>query len=308
MQSKLHSIQAQRRSGQEAGAAISIFILLVCVSLAFIAWWFARGSRPIPPASNGAVLEHRLSPATQSTLERLQAPLEIHFYALLDPNTVSKAVQDFASRVKEILAEYDRAGGDRLTVIVQDSPSNASAAAAASADGIKPFNLSVGDACYLGIAVLQGNRRETIPQLSPEWESALEADITRTITRVSSPQPAVTAPSESRIEPAVLARLQRAIPDLKSVTLDEGRRIIREDALAEFKAVAQQMQDQVAKAERHLASISGSAPAADQQAAMQELQQLKAAQAQSLKAISDRSQLEIEAFEMLKRSQDNAPR
>ena len=56
---------------------------------------------------------------------------------------------------------------------------------AALADGIKGFNLEKGEGCYLGIALSSKGKKEVLPQLSPEWEPALESDVSRAILRLS---------------------------------------------------------------------------------------------------------------------------
>ena len=62
--------------------------------------------------------------------------------------------------------------------------SQADDSARAFADGLKSFNLDKGNACFLGIVVASGTQKELLPQLSPDWEQAVEPDLTRAIARL----------------------------------------------------------------------------------------------------------------------------
>ncbi|HMP85015.1 MAG TPA: hypothetical protein PKA41_20180, partial [Verrucomicrobiota bacterium] len=173
---------------------------------------------------------------------------------------------------------------------------------AASADGISPFNLEKGDPCYLGIAVIGEGRKESIPRLSPDWADALEFDLTRIIARVSSPQPAPPAAASSTpVDPATRGEVQKLIPDAASVSLDDGRRIIREAAAKEFMDTATEMQAKVKAAEERFTQLSqNNAPESELKAALDQVRQAQAEQVEKLNGIAARAQERISAFEQLK--------
>src|SRR5207302_1720231 len=59
---------------------------------------------------------------------------------------------------------------------------------AAQLDGIEPQQLMTGESFYLGVAVSQLERKQTLPNLSPQRERLLEYDLVRAIARVGSPE------------------------------------------------------------------------------------------------------------------------
>ncbi|HLP76392.1 MAG TPA: Gldg family protein [Candidatus Paceibacterota bacterium] len=242
-----------------------------------------------------------LSGGTLKTLQNLASPVEIRFYSLLDPKSVSDSVREFSDRVDQLLKAYEQEGAGKISVARHTSIEDANASTAAVADGIRPFNIDKGDTCFLGIAVVQDDRKESLPQLSPEWETALEADLTRAIARVST-KPASTAQAASaaqKIDPAVIQQVKRIVPDYQTMSLDEAKRILQEADLKEFKAAVDQIQAETRDAERRLGNQG------DPQAIVKELQELHAAQTEKLKAIAARATAREEALTRLK--QDETP-
>ena len=182
-----------------------------------------------------------------------------------------------------------------------NSMSDASANAA-FADGIRPFNMDKGDGCYLGISISDNGQKELLPRLNPDWERALESDLTRAIVRVSSTKPATKSDVAILSPPdkAVVDEVKREIPDLGSVSLERGTQILREAALREFGDVAKQMEAQVKEAQQRLADAQSSKSEAAQEAAMKNLQQIQAEQAAKIKQIAARLQDQIAALQALK--------
>ena len=166
--------QTVRPSGRRTLILAPVFVLLG-VALAGI--WFKYG--------NAAVPRHELSSNTLDLLHHLNSPVEIRFYSVLPPGSAPEPLQDFSGRVDHLLSEFQDANDSKIHVIRNVSTSVADADAAA-ADGIHPFNLDKGDACFLGITVASGGRKESLPQLQPEWEPALEFDLARAILQVTA--------------------------------------------------------------------------------------------------------------------------
>jgi hypothetical protein len=257
-----------------------------------------------PTGRNGAessVAAGNLSDSTKAVLQRLDSRVEIRYYSLLDPENASNSLPVFASRIDQLLKNFAREAGGKIQVTRYASPSDA-ATDAAAADGIQPFNLEKGDARFLGIAVAQNDRKESLPQLSPEWEQAVEFDLSRAIARVTAPRPA-TSPFAATAQRASSAKeeVKRIVPNVDSLPLEEGRRVLQEKALNDFRAVANQMEIQVKEAQQKLAQAQGSKSEAEQQAALKRLQDLQAEQAEKLKTIAIELQDQIAALERLKR-------
>ena len=178
--------RAPGTSAQGGTRTIVLLLALCLLGLAGSAFWLYNASkRSAAPAEGqtGSTPASPLSDTTRAVLGRLNSPLEIRFYALLDPVTVPDSVTAFAGRVGQLLSAYQQEAGGRIKVTSFNSPSTPNANAAL-ADGIAIFNLDKGDACYLGVALLLNGRKETLPHLSPEWEQALEPDLTRAIVRL----------------------------------------------------------------------------------------------------------------------------
>lgn len=293
---------------REQGRAPIILLLLACflAGLGVSAFWFhfsaSPGNRAATAVDTGQDTV-ALSDATRAVLQRLDTPVELRFYSLLDPASVPASLQTFAGRVDRLLAAYRQQGNGKIQVARFLAPASASSTAnAAAADGIKPFNMDKGDACFLGIAVVCGTHKDRLGELSPDWEQALEPDLTRAILRVANASaaanPALAAASKT--DPAVIESVKRTLPNYASISLQEGTRTLREAALKEFTETAQQLQAQVKEAEQRLSQAQRGGSDAEQQAAMKQLQQVQAEQSDKLKEIAARSQAQVDALQQLK--------
>ena len=269
------------------------FLLGVCVS-AFLFSRMPNSAGDSRKQGHGA-----LSDATRAVLSRLDSPVEIRFYSLLDPASVPVSLNAFADRVDALLSAYQQEGKGRIEVTRYHS-SSAGAVDRAASDDLKPFNLEKGTACYLGIAVAQGARRELISQLSPEWEPALEFDLTRAIVRLTAPPPAPPVSEETaKIQAAAAEQVARAIPNLATVSLEEGTALLRQSAMDDLKAAASASESRLQEAQQRVLDAQNKS-AAEQQAALKHLQQVQADQTGKIKEIAARLQNQIEALRRLK--------
>jgi hypothetical protein len=297
-----------RRTGELAAAKILPLLVIVLFLGGGIAMvWFYGGSKQRQPGANpgspGASAA-ALSDATRATLQRLSAPVEIRFYDILDPATVPQPMQAFAGRVDQLLAAYQQAADGKIK-LTRFGAQAGSSANAAVADGMRPFNQEKGDACYLGIALVLNGHKETLPRLAPEWEQAVEPDVTRAIARLleTAGGPGGRGPI-SLVNTAAIQQVKTLIPDPAAVSVPQGKEILQSAALTDYKAAAAEMQKQVEEAEQHLkeASISGSA--ADKEAASKNLQKVQAEQTEKLQQIANRLKAQIDTFQQLR----NAPK
>lgn len=292
---------------QEQTRVRALLLAVVCflLGLGLGAFWLDRSTGRSAVTVNGGADGQQLSALSESTravLQRLDSPIEIRFYTLLDPASVPDSLQAFAGRVDQLLSECRREANGKIKVTRYDSQSDSSANAA-SADGLQPFNLDKGDACYLGIAVVHKGQKESLPQLSPEWEQALPSDLSRAIVRlIHASSPTRPAAATSQIDPAATEEVKRTIPNLASVSVEDGTRILREAALKDFKAAANEMEIQVKEAQQRLNQARDGGSDAEQQAAMKHLRQVQADQAKKLQQIAASSQAQIEALQQLKRA------
>ncbi|MGD1083402.1 MAG: Gldg family protein [Verrucomicrobiota bacterium] len=264
--------------------------------VALSALWFLRAPShtSADPANSGPP---PLSDATKAVLQRLGAPVEIRFYSLLDPASVGDSGREFSGRVDQLLSQYEQEGAGKIKVARVNLNSSA-AANAAVADGIKPFNMDKGDACYLGIAVVRGGQKATLASLAPEWEAALESDLSRAIAGVDATGP--HAQPARKPDVATLEAVKHTIPNLDTVTVEEGSRQLKTAALAKYKKTAQETQTRVEQAQERLLQAQNSGSASDQQAALKDLQQAKKEQTDKLKEIALASKAQQEALQQLK--------
>jgi len=282
-----------RWSGEQGGTRTALLVL------AFFLLGFGLSAlllrRPSPPAAS----EHprvELSQASCAVLARLDEPVQARFYSLLDPNSDS-GLRKLSDHVDNVLAAFAQAAPDKVTVVSQTNADRN----VALADGIKGFDLDKGEGCYLGIAFSCAGKKEVLARLSPEWEPALEADISRAIERVGvsdarSKVPA-TAPVEDR---DTIAQIQKEIPNLESLSLEDAIRVARENSVKEFTFTTTKMNELVQEATEELVKAQKQGTTAEQQEALKKLQAIQAAETEKLKEIAASSQLRIEAVKKLK--------
>jgi len=303
--------QSNNRAGARIVLLVSVAFILGLASGGYFYYRHTKAAEvPISEPTVGTVL----SDSTQAILQRLDAPVDIKFYSPSDAAALPETLGAFTARVKLLLTEYERAGAGNIRLRNSDPALEPSAKTAAGADGILPFTGQNGEICYLGITISRGARKETIPQVSPDWEAALESDLSRAIARVSASVavPAVPATQVSTIpspvDPAISEELLRTIPDLDSRSFDDAAKILRASALAEFTAAVRVMQTKVQEAERELAAAQGNKSEADQHAAMKQLQQVQAAESKKLSEITAQLQARITALERLKGVNRSTPK
>ncbi len=129
------------------------------------------------------------------------------------------------------------------------------------------------------------------PQFDTETSDAGQRRAPAARTAVSNPAP---------IDPAAVAAVKQAIPDFANVSLADGEQILRAAAMKEFGAAAQAADGQVKAAQQQFADAGNGQSAAEQQAAMKQLQQSQTAAADKLKEISAKLSAQIAAWESLK--------
>jgi hypothetical protein len=287
----------QRRDGAATRLrGLVLGLAFFAAGMALSAWWFSRA-----PSQGSAAPESAgppaLSDATKAVLQRLRSPVEIRFYSLLDPASVGESGRDFSGRVDQLLAQYEQESGGKIKIARVNSISG-SAAKAAEADGIKAFNIDKGDACFLGLAVVRGSLKQSLSSLAPEWEPALESDLSRAIASVDASDP--RSQPAPKADVSSLAAVKRNIPNLDSVSVEEGSRLLRMAALAQFQKTGQEMQAKVKQAEERFLQAQNNQSKAEQEAALKDLRQVQQEQTKKLEEIALESKAQLEALRQLK--------
>jgi ABC-type uncharacterized transport system involved in gliding motility auxiliary subunit len=102
--------------------------------------------------------------------------------------SVPVPLRGFAQRVEDTVREFKAAAGDKVIFEKYNPKPDSEDEDAAQLDGIEPQQLASGESFYLGVAVTQLDRKQTIPGITPQRERLLEYDLVRAISRVGSPE------------------------------------------------------------------------------------------------------------------------
>jgi ABC-type uncharacterized transport system involved in gliding motility auxiliary subunit len=130
---------------------------------------------------------YTLSPGTRNILRGLQAPVKVKLY-ISQGESVPVQLRGFAQRVEDTVREFKQAAGSNLLVERYNPKPDSEEEDAAQLDGIEPQQLFTGEQFYLGIAVTQLDRKQSIPAVSPQRERLLEYDLIRAVARVGNPE------------------------------------------------------------------------------------------------------------------------
>jgi hypothetical protein len=238
-----------------------------------------------------AAAKDALSDATKNQLGHLAVPVTIRYYSLLPA---------FAGRVADLLAAMQTASGDQLQVIRIDTPADTNAAAA-SADGLQPFNLDKGEACFLGVTVASGKNQEALARLQPEWEPALQFDLARAIERVTAVPPVPKpAPEIAKPSPEIVSSIHQLVPDVNATSLADADRIFHADFLKQCVAASQKFQEEINTATEQVTRAQSNGSVADEETARKQLQELQLTQGEKLKALAARLQIQLAVFQQMK--------
>jgi hypothetical protein len=272
--------------------SLALFVLVFAAGIGLAGIWFHNHH----PRS----ATNPLSDSTRTVLGQLTAPVTLHYYALLPAGSADAALPAFAGRVTQLLAAMQTASGGKLVLSRVETPAENNAAAA-SADGIQPFNLDKGDACYLGIAIASGKNSETFARLTPEWEPALEFDLARAIERVAAATaPAKPAPAVAKPSPEIIATINRLIPDVSAVSVEQADQIFHAEFLKRFNEVAAEEETQFQAAQQKVVDAQNNGSPAEVDAARNNLTEVQLAQGRKLKAVSAQLQIQLAVFERMK--------
>ena len=269
-----------------------LMLVVFVLGAALAGAWFKYGAHT---AAGGT----GLSDQTLDLLHHLNSPVEIRFYSVLPPGSAPGPLQDFSGRVDHLLSEFQSANDSQIHVVRNLSTTGANADAAA-ADGIRAFNLDKGDACFLGITVVGAGRKESLAQLQPEWEPALPFDLARAILQVTATQRAPVVKASPPVSPETTNEILRLIPDVNGTSLEDGIGILRRAAVDKFTEAGAEMQKQIQAAQQQVADAQNGRSEAERQAAMKHLQEVQLEQAEKIKAIAARLQVQISTFEQMK--------
>ena len=156
---------------------IALFLLLVAVN-------FLVARAPLRADLTEGNL-YTLSPGTKKILRGLQSPVNVKLY-ISQGESVPVQLRGFAQRVDDLVREFKGVAGSNLIVERYNPKPDSEEEDAAQLEGIEPQQLFTGEQFYLGVAVSQLDRKQSIPAINPQRERLLEYDLVRAIARVGS--------------------------------------------------------------------------------------------------------------------------
>jgi ABC-type uncharacterized transport system involved in gliding motility auxiliary subunit len=129
---------------------------------------------------------YTLSGGTRAVVGKLEAPVRVRLYYSQGSNAVPAGLKTFASRVQDLLREYNAASGGKVVIEKFNPEPDSDAEDSATLDGVEGQMTNTGERFYLGLAVSFLDQKAAIPVLTPDREQLLEYDITRAISQVTA--------------------------------------------------------------------------------------------------------------------------
>ena len=130
---------------------------------------------------------YTLSDGTKKILRNLQSPVKVKLY-ISQGESVPVPLRSFAQRVEDLVREFAAASYGKLIIERYNPRPDSEEEDAAQLDGIDSQQLMTGEQFYLGAAVSQLDRKQTLSAITPQRERLLEYDLVRAIARVANPE------------------------------------------------------------------------------------------------------------------------
>jgi hypothetical protein len=303
-------IQFRQHGGTNLWLLLAVFLTGAAIGALWITQY--RNSRP---------QKTELSAASLQALSRLNAPVSIRFYSILDPQSAPDSLYALSARAAKLLSLYKASAPGKI-VLVSITNASTFTPETATSDGIQPFTLGKGDPCFLGLSFSQSGHKETLPALSPDWAPALESDMTRAIARLSeapslskqAPAPTNTppvvsaaptnaplsAPTQEPLDPKLVADVRHIVSDIQATSVESGTRVIKETSLKELQTVVAEMNAKIARAKSHLSDAQTHSDPVELKTARDALQQLRDDQVETIRNMVVQTQARIETFQRMK--------
>ena len=133
---------------------------------------------------------YTLSAGTYAILGKLEEPVTLRFYLSQKVVTRLPGLGSYASRVKELLAEFERAANGKIKVLVIDPEPFSEEEDRAVGYGVRGVPLNEGDEIlYFGVAGTSSiDDEKVIPYVSIEREQFLEYDLAKLVHNLANPK------------------------------------------------------------------------------------------------------------------------
>ena len=132
---------------------------------------------------------YTLSAGSRNVLAKLDRDVTVKYFVSTSAEDMPMSLKTYATRVEDLLDEYERAAGGHLMIEKYDPKPDSDAEEWAQRYGVEPQTVQAfGSPIYFGLVAVCGDHEETLGILSPRTESTLEYDVTRLVTRVAWPE------------------------------------------------------------------------------------------------------------------------
>lgn len=131
---------------------------------------------------------YTVSEGTRSIVRSLDEPITLTLFFSDSLADGRPSLQAYGKRVRELLEEYERISGNRITLEVLDPEPFSEAEERAQRAGISAIPIGAGEEFYFGLLGTNStDGREVIPFFDPAEERFLEYEISRLIYKLSDP-------------------------------------------------------------------------------------------------------------------------
>jgi ABC-type uncharacterized transport system involved in gliding motility auxiliary subunit len=161
---------------------------LLAIALLFAGLLLANYLASTLPARVDLTAEriYTLSPGTRALLGRIEEPITLEYYYSENTGGLPISYKNYAERVREMLRQYVRASGGRITLKVINPQPDTPEEEQASSAGLEPQRLpdGSGEPFYFGLVAIQADQQKAIPALTPQREQFLEYDLSELVYKV----------------------------------------------------------------------------------------------------------------------------
>ncbi len=126
---------------------------------------------------------YTLSPGTKNIIGKLAQDVVIKFYFSRSLKELPVFIKTYATRVEEVLREYEGLSGGKIALEVFDPKPDTDEEEWAGKYGVQAGKLPNGGEMFFGAVVLSGSKEIPLPYFDPRREEFLEYDISEALVR-----------------------------------------------------------------------------------------------------------------------------
>jgi len=164
------------------GALLAIVVLFFAINI--IAGAAFRSSR-LDLTENSV---YTLSKGSRAVAQKVAEPIRLTLYYSAKQASGRPDIESHAQRVRELLEEYERASGGKVTLEVIEPEPFSDEEEKASQAGLEPTGSATGDPLFLGLVGTNSvDGREVVPFFDPREERFLEYNVSRLLYKLDNP-------------------------------------------------------------------------------------------------------------------------